>query len=60
MKTYARIGDDKHHKGRLISADADGIVVEVDGVERSIAYGDVATARTVFVWEKGNKPKKTA
>lgn len=60
VKTYAPIGDEKHHKGRLISADDEGIVVDVDGTERSITYGDVAVARTVFVWEKGNKPKKTA
>ncbi len=60
VKTYAPIGDEKHHKGRLVSADDEGIVVDVDGTERSIAYGDVAAARTVFVWEKGNKPKKTA
>ena len=38
----------------------EGDVVETDGAERSIAYGDVATARTVFVWEKGEKPGKTA
>ena len=60
VKTYAPIGDDKHHKGRLVSADEDGIAVSVDGTERSMAYGDVATARTVFVWEKGEKPGKTA
>ena len=60
VKTYAPIGDEKHHKGTLISADDEGIVVEVDGAERNMAYGDVATARTVFVWEKGAKPGKTA
>jgi ribosome maturation factor RimP len=60
VKTYAPIGEEKHHKGRLVSANDEGIVVDVDGTERSIAYGDVATARTVFVWEKGKKPKKTA
>lgn len=60
VKTYAPIDDDKHHKGRLITANGDGITVDVDGDERSIGYGDVASARTVYVWEKGEKPGKTA
>ena len=60
VKTYARIDDDKHHKGRLITANGDGITVDVEGSERSIAYRDVANARTVFIWEKGEKPGKTA
>ncbi len=60
VKTYAPIDGEKHHKGRLVSAGGDGIVVDIGGAERSIAYGDVATARTVFVWEKGEKPGKTA
>ena len=60
VKTYAPIDDAKHHKGVLISADDEGIIVDLGGIERRIAYGDVATARTVFVWEKGSKPGKTA
>ena len=60
VKTYAPIDGDKHHRVRRGAAESDGIVVEIDGAERSIAYGDVATARTVFVWEKGEKPGKTA
>ncbi len=60
VKTYARIDDDKHHKGRLIDVNGEGITVDVGGSERSIAYDDVASARTVFIWEKGQKPGKTA
>lgn len=60
IKTYAPIDDEKRHKGRLVEANGERIVVDVEGSERSIAYGDVATARTVFVWEKGAKPGKTA
>jgi ribosome maturation factor RimP len=54
------IEDDKHHKGRLMAADDAGIVVAVDGSERSISYDNVAKARTVFVWEKGQKRGKPA
>ena len=60
VKTYVPINDDKHHKGRLIAADDVGIVVAVDGSERRISYENVAKARTVFVWEKGQKRGKTA
>lgn len=60
VKTYAPIEDAKQHKGPLASANGDGIVVEVDGRPRSIAYDDIASARTVFVWEKGEKPGKAA
>ena len=60
VKTYVLIEDDKHHKGRLMAADDAGIVVAVDGSERSISYDNVAKARTVFVWEKGQKRGKPA
>ena len=38
--------------------DDEAIVVVVDGAERRIEMGDIASARTVFVWEKGAKPGK--
>ena len=34
--------------------------MEIDGGERRIEYKDVASARTVFVWEKAPKPGKNA
>jgi ribosome maturation factor RimP len=37
-------------EGALVSADADGIVVSSDGGEHRVRYGDIASARTVFVW----------
>ncbi len=58
IKTFAKIADDKHHRGVLVSADADAIVVLVDGDERRIEMDDISSARTVFVWEKGEKPGK--
>lgn len=60
VKTYAPIENARQHKGLLTDAGDDGIVVEVDGRSRSIAYEDIASARTVFVWEKGEKPGKAA
>ncbi|MEA3501176.1 MAG: ribosome maturation factor RimP [Actinomycetota bacterium] len=60
IKTFKKIADDKHHQGRLTAADDDVIVVSVDGDERRIEMADVASARTMFVWEKGAKPGKKA
>jgi ribosome maturation factor RimP len=60
VKTHARINDEKNHRGTLIAADDDLITMEIDGRERRIAYKDIASARTVFVWEKAPKPGKNA
>jgi ribosome maturation factor RimP len=58
IKTFRKIADDKHHRGVLVSADDDAIVVLVDGDERRIEMDEISSARTVFVWEKGEKPGK--
>ena len=58
VKTKADIDGERNHRGALVEADENGFVVDVDGSERKIAYGDVVTARTVFVWEKAAKPGK--
>jgi ribosome maturation factor RimP len=59
VRTFGPVDGDKVHKGRLVSVNGNGFVVSVEGSDRTIAYGDVARARTVFVWEKGEKPGKT-
>jgi ribosome maturation factor RimP len=56
VKSRVPVGGDHSHRGVLSAADGDGFVVEVDGEERRIAYGDVVTARTVFVWDTAAKP----
>ena len=60
VKTHAPIDDEKNHRGRLVAADETGFVVDVDGTERRIEYQAVASARTIFVWERGAKPGKSA
>ena len=52
VKTFAPVSDEKSHTGVLLSADGDGFVVDVDGEPREFTYGDISSARTVFVWEK--------
>ena len=60
IKTFNRIADEKHHRGQLNAVDDEAIVVSIDGDERRIEMTNVASARTVFIWEKGAKPGKKA
>ena len=43
-------------RGVIEAADEDGFEIVVDGAARRIAYGDVTSASTIFVWEKNPKP----
>jgi ribosome maturation factor RimP len=52
VKTFAPVSGEKSHSGALLSTDDAGFVIDVDGENREFTYGDVSSARTVFVWEK--------
>ncbi len=56
VKTRQPVEDASQHRGVLSQVDEDGFCIEVDGGERRIAFDDVASAGTVFVWEKTAKP----
>ena len=56
VKTHAPVEDARQHRGILTANDAEGFTLEVDGRSRTIAYANVASARTVFEWEKAPKP----
>jgi ribosome maturation factor RimP len=56
VKTHPEIDGTKNHRGILAAAGDSSFTVTVDGTDRLIPYADVASARTVFVWEKGAKP----
>jgi ribosome maturation factor RimP len=56
VKTRHPVGEASQHRGVLSQVDEDGFLVDVDGEERRIAFDEVASARTVFVWEKAAKP----
>lgn len=60
VKTFRDVDGAKTHEGVLTSADEAGFTVNVDDHERRIAYDEVSSARTVFVWEKGARPGKDA
>jgi len=43
-------------RGVVLTADDDGVDLDVDGARERIAYGDVVQARTVFEWGPAPKP----
>jgi ribosome maturation factor RimP len=58
VKTRPEIDGERVHTGTLVETDQEGFVMNVDGSERHIEYGDVTSAQTVFVWGKQPKPGK--
>ena len=56
VKTFAPINGERTHSGVLTQAGETTFTVAVDGEARQIAYDAVASARTVFVWQKAEKP----
>jgi ribosome maturation factor RimP len=60
VRTHSFVEGDRRVQGELIHADENGIVVRAalkknQFEERSLSYGDIERARTVFVWEKQSK-----
>jgi ribosome maturation factor RimP len=45
-------------RGTISGADASGFVLTVDGGERRVDFSDVASAYTVYVWQKSPRPGK--
>jgi ribosome maturation factor RimP len=50
VRTTVRVDDALHHVGTLLSADADGFDLRVDGGVRRIAFDQVVSAHTVVDW----------
>lgn len=45
-------------QGMLVSADDDGVIMEVDGQEHPLRYQDISKARTVFEWGNSSPQAK--
>jgi len=58
VKTFREVEDTREHKGIITRSNGTGFTVDIDGHEREILFDDVASARTIFVWEKGARPGK--
>lgn len=56
IKTMPDVAGDRRLDGVLQSVDEFGVTILADGIERTLRYGDMRSARTVFAW--GPTPKK--
>ncbi len=58
VKTIEEIDGARRHNGRLTAVDDAGVVIDVEGTPRRLEFEQVASARTVFEWERNPKPGK--
>ncbi len=58
VKTVEPVEGSTVHRGELVSADAEAIVVATDGGEQRVPYANIASARTVFEWGPGGSTKR--
>ena len=56
VRTVAEIEGTTSLRGTLRSVDGEGFVVDVDGRECRVRFAEVASARTIFLWERRTKP----
>lgn len=60
IKSHEPMSGARRHRGLLLEADDEGVVLEVEGERRRFPYAGIAQARTVFEWGPGlaSKPGK--
>ena len=56
VKTISTVDGPRRIEGELKEVDEYGIMLVVDGTERTLTYGEIRSARTTFAW--GPTPKK--
>lgn len=56
ITTSTPVDGESRHRGVIEGADDRSVTVRTNGSMRTIPLGVVAKARTVFRWERGNKP----
>jgi ribosome maturation factor RimP len=56
VRTTEPIEGARNHAGVLVAANEDGVTIATERGERTLRYGDISSARTVFEWkERGGK-----
>ncbi len=58
VKTRDLVEEARRHAGVVVDARETEVVLDIEGRERTIPYDLVASAKTVFTWEKAPKPGK--
>ncbi len=56
VRTHQEVDGERRAEGVLREADDAGIVVDVHGEDRRLAYSEIERARTVFEWGPAPKP----
>jgi ribosome maturation factor RimP len=56
VKTRPEIDGTRRHDGTVVEVGEESVAVDVDGVQRTIPFDEITSAKTVFVWEKAPKP----
>jgi ribosome maturation factor RimP len=59
VKTSEPLEGSRTHRGALVAADAEAIVVATAGGELRVPYADIESARTVFDWNAEKKRSTT-
>lgn len=53
IKTFAPVDGQRTHTGEIVRADEDAVTVATDAGERTLAYSNISSARTLFEWGSG-------
>lgn len=53
VKTFRPVDGARSHRGEIVAADEEAVTLRVDGAERTLPWGEIASARTVFEWGAG-------
>jgi ribosome maturation factor RimP len=60
VKTNSPVAGERTHRGTLVAADGSGFTIDEDGTTVTLAYGDVESAKTVFVWDTSERRAQKA
>ncbi|MGH2676290.1 MAG: ribosome maturation factor RimP [Actinomycetota bacterium] len=58
VRTTEPVDGARVHTGTLVAAGAEAVTIATDAGERTIAFGEIASARTVVDWEQELKRRK--
>jgi ribosome maturation factor RimP len=50
VRTATPVGGARNHRGRIVAAGENEVLIETESGERSLRYEAIASARTVFDW----------
>jgi ribosome maturation factor RimP len=57
VRTSEPVDGELVHRGRLVATGAEGVTIATETGERTIAYGEIASAQTVFEWGAPGAPR---